>query len=206
MESEVESIEKIKEGLASYQELDLEAATLEEVYDQYMLLCKIQDQVNQCLDDSLANLDLTSFNSYSQKVYHALVNKFIDYVDSSIKRIKDKDSTAFSSLEAALLFQKEMEEHYQKFYKKIVSSSLYYLYQSDTTAYALDAEYLNYMRLYNPNGWEANCIDLIENAISEVIQNNETDQEKINQIQEALSYVHTKNISNYNEWVEYLAK
>lgn len=206
MESEVESIEKIKEGLASYQELDLEAATLEEVYDQYMLLCKIQDQVNQCLDDSLANLDLTSFNSYSQKVYHALVNKFIDYVDSSIKRIKDKDSTAFSSLEAALLFQKEMEEHYQKFYKEIVSSSLYYLYQSDTTAYALDAEYLNYMRLYNPNGWEANCIDLIENAISEVIQNNETDQEKINQIQEALSYVHTKNISNYNEWVEYLAK
>ena len=62
------------------------------------------------------------------------------------------------------------------------------------------------MRLHNPNDCETNCINLIENAINEVIQNNETNQEKINQIQEALSYVHTKNISNYNAWEEYLRK
>lgn len=205
-ESEVTKVQEIEQDLKNYVTLDLETATETELYENYKTLCLIQDKINQCLDESLSQLDLTDFKNYSQQVYEALVNKFMEYVDSSIKRIKEKDSATFSSLETALLFQKEMEEHYQKFYQEIVSSSLYYLYHSDNTAYALEAEYLNYMRLRNPNGWEANCINLIENAISEVIQNNETDQEKINQIQEALSYVHTKNISNYNEWEEYLRK
>ena len=205
-ESEITKVQEIEQDLKNYITLDLETATETELYENYKNLCLIQDKINQCLDESLSQLDLTDFKNYSQQVYEALVNKFMEYVDSSIKRIKEKDSATFSSLETALLFQKEMEEHYQKFYQEIVSSSLYYLYHSDNMAYALEAEYLNYMRLRNPNGWEANCINLIENAISEVIQNNETDQEKINQIQEALSYVHTKNISNYNEWEEYLRK
>lgn len=178
-ESEVTKVQEIEQDLKNYVTLDLETATETELYENYKTLCLIQDKINQCLDESLSQLDLTDFKNYSQQVYEALVNKFMEYVDSSIKRIKEKDSATFSSLETALLFQKEMEEHYQKFYQEIVSSSLYYLYHSDNTAYALEAEYLNYMRLRNPNGWEANCINLIENAISEVIQNNETDQEKL---------------------------
>lgn len=206
VESEQDAKTEIVSLISALGEFDLENAALDALYERLSALEEIYAAINECIPETLADADLTAFNDMLDKTVAAYATKLQSTAEQYLGELKGMAYGCTLTGEQLIEKYGVYETFSEKYCTEVMETSVGALIREKEPSVEAACYKVTLYNAYNRKGMAVAAAEVAEKEIDALLKgtyDEETVAAKIEVIETLIDYTDSKNVSNYEQFVEF---